>query len=116
MHITISGRFVKVIADVKLIYPDKDIAVLIEDATAVAWEMLTLIPPPVLCSPEKFSEKYQQVVGNTEGIGRYYRLSYYTPVMLYSAHGTVAVRGIVCKEASEECTVNENSVTESEGK
>ena len=92
--------------------PDEDIAVLIENATTVAWEMLTLIPPPVLCSPEKFSEDYQQVVGNTKGIGRHYRLSYCRPVMLYNAHGTVAVRGIVRKEP----TVNVNSVTESEGK
>ena len=94
----------------------KDIAVLIEDATTVAWEMLTLIPPPVLCSPEKFNEDYQQVVGNTKGIGRYYRLSYCRPVMLYNAHGAVAVRGIVRKEASKESTENENSDIESEGK
>ena len=92
------------------------IAVLIEEATTIAWEMLTLIPPPVLCSPQKFSEDYQQVVGSTKGIGRYYRLSYYRPVMLYSAHGSVAVRGIVHKEASKELTLNVNSDTESEGK
>ena len=94
----------------------KDIGALIEDATTVAWEMLTLIPPPVLCSPQKFSETYQQVVGNNKIKEKHYRLSYYRPVMLYSAHGSVAVRGIARKEASKKPTVNVNSDTESEGK
>ena len=93
----------------------EDITVLIENATNIAWEMLTLIPPPVFCSPQKFNEDYQQVVGNTKGIGTYYRLSYCRPVMLYSAHGSVAVKGIARREASKERTENVNSDTESEG-
>ena len=94
----------------------KILADLIENATTVAWEMLTLIPPPVLCCPEKFSDKYQQVVGNTKGIGKYYSLFYYRPVMLYDARGSVAVKGIARKEAYKEPIVNVNSDTESEGK
>ena len=94
----------------------RHVAVLIEDATTVAWEMLTLIPPPVLCSPQKFDEDYQQVIGNNKIKEKHYRLSYYRPVMLYNAHGSVAVRGIARKEASKEPTVNVTSDTESEGK
>ena len=94
----------------------EDIAVLIKDATTVAWEMLTLIPPPVLCSPQKFCEGYQQVVGNDKFKEKHYRLSYFSPVMLYNAHGSVAVRGIARKKASKEPTVNVNSDVESEGK
>ena len=127
MHTLItSGHFVKykVIKEVKHTLwknPDeqpipKNIAVPVEDATTVAWEMLTLIPPPVLCSPERFSDNYQQVVGSTKSIGKYYRLLYYRPVMLYDAHGSVAVKGIACKEASKESTENVNSDVESEGK
>ena len=94
----------------------RHVAALIEDATTVAWEMLTLIPPPVLCSPEKFDECYQLVVGKNKIKEKHYRLSYYRPVMLYSAHGSVAVKGIARKEASKEFTVNVNSDTESDGK
>lgn len=125
--ITTSSHFVtkyKVTGDVKdtlwknldEVKIPKDIAALIEDATTVAWEMLTLVPPPVLCSPQEFSESYQQVVGNNKIKEKHYRLSYYRPVMLYNAHGSVAVRGIARKEASKEPTVNVNSDTESEGK
>ena len=78
--------------------------------------MLTLLPPPVLCSPLKFSESYHQMVGKDKNKIKRYRLSYYCPVMLYSAHGSVAVKGIVCKEASNEPAVNVDSDSESEGK
>ena len=75
-------------------------------AISVAWDMLTLVPPAILCMPEKFSETWHEVVGKPCVKGAHYRLSYYRPLMLYHAHGTVAVRAIVSKEPSYESTVN----------
>ena len=114
----VKDKLWKIIADEAKIHEDhrKNIDVLFEDATKVSWEMLTLIPPPVLCSPEKFSESHHKMVGKDKFKIKRYRLSYYCPVMLYNAHGSVAVKGIVCKEASNEPTANVDSDNESEGK
>ena len=79
---------------------------IVAEATSVAWEMLTLVPPVILCTPEKFSNNWHEVVGKPCVKGGYYKLSYYRPLMLYHAHGHVAVKAIVGKKTSSEPTVN----------
>ena len=78
----------------------------IAEAISVAWEMLTLMPPAVLCTPEKFSESWHEVVSKPCDNGSYYKLTYYRPLMLYCAHGPVAVKAIVGKKVSSQRTVN----------
>ena len=85
---------------------------LVADATRVAWDMLTLVPPAILCTPEKFSEDWHEVVGKPCVKGSHYKLSYYRPLMLYHAHGPVAVKGIVGKKTSSVLTVNYESDSE----
>ena len=77
-------------------------------ATSVAWDMLTLVPPSILCTPEKFSDDWHKVVGKPCVKGRHYKLSYYRPLMLYHAHGPVAVKAIVGKESTSD-TLNTES-------
>ena len=78
----------------------------IAEATRVTWEMLTLMPPAVLCTPEKFSENWHEVINKSCDKGSYYKLTYYRPLMLYCAHGAVAVKAIVGKKVSSQPTVN----------
>ena len=79
----------------------------------MAWEMLTLVPPAILCSPEKFSERWHQALGMP--VRSHYTLSYYRPLMLHHARGSVAVRAIVRKKASTKHTVNPPKSDSEEG-
>ena len=87
----------------------------VAEATSMVWDMLTLVPPAILCTPEKFSEDWHEVVSTPRVKGSHYTLSYYRPLMLYHAHGHVAVKAIVGKKTSTEPTVNPESESESEG-
>ena len=78
----------------------------VAEATGMAWDMLTLVPPAILCTPEKYSEDWQEVVSKSCVEGDHYTLSYYRPLMLFHAHGPVAVKAIVGKKFSSEPTVN----------
>ena len=84
----------------------------VAEATSMAWDMLTLVPPAILCTPEKLSENWHEVVGKPCVKGSHYKLSYYRPLMLYHAHGPVAVKAIVGKKASDETSVNTESGSE----
>ena len=84
----------------------------VEDAISVAWDMLTLVPPAILCTPEKYLGRWHDVNGKQCVKRGYYKLSYYRPLMLYDAHGSTAVRAIVGKEASSEPTLNIESDSE----
>lgn len=65
---------------------------LAQEAIHVAWQMLTLVPPAFLCSPETNSPHWQDVEGSKQG----QRFCYYKPMMLYCAHSaSVGVKGII---------------------
>ena len=87
----------------------------IQDSASVAWDMLTLFPPAVLCTPEKYHEEWHDKVGSLGDRKRYYKLVYYRPLMLNHAHGSVAEKAIVKRLASSEPTPNEDSDYEDDG-
>ena len=71
--------------------------------------MLILLPPAVLCTPEKFFEEWQSARDFPDVKKRYYTLTYYRPLMLSHAHGPQVVKAMVKKVASSERTPNEES-------
>ena len=81
----------------------------------IAWDMLTLSPPAVLCSPDKFYDEWHIVVDIQLVRNRYYTLKYYRPLMLSHAHGPPAVKAMVARVASSEPTVNQDSDYEDDG-
>ena len=74
--------------------------------------MLTLSPPAISCTPEKYTETWHEVLRKQWHDYKYYDLVYYRPVMLYGAGGTAAVRGLVGNKCS---TNSANCVNEGEG-
>lgn len=69
----------------------------VQQATSIAWGMLTLSPPAVLtCSPQQYSDEYHEWSGNQDTDD--YTLGYYRPIMLYHCNGNVAVKGRVCNK------------------
>ena len=75
--------------------------------------MLTLSPPAISCTPEKYTETWHEVFRKEwDDDYKYYDLVYYRPVMLYGAGGTAAVRGLVGNKRS---TDSDNCVNEGEG-
>ena len=87
----------------------------IQDSVSAAWDMLTLLPPAVLCTPEKYFEEWHDIVGSLEDRKRYYNLIYYRPLMLSHAHGSAVVKATVKRLASSEPTPNEDSDFEDDG-
>ena len=81
-------------------------------AIRVAREMLTLDPPAISCTPEKYTDTWHEVLRKKWHDYKYYDLVYYRPVMLYGAGGTAAVRGLVGNKRS---TNSANCVNEGEG-
>ena len=67
--------------------------------------MLTLSPPAVLCTPEKYFQEWQEITNDVKK--RYFTLKYYRPLMLSHAHGPPVVKGMVIKVASSKPTVNQ---------
>ena len=75
--------------------------------------MLTLSPPAISCTPEKYTETWHEVFRKEwDNDYKYYDLVYYRPVMLHGAGGTAAVRGLVGNTRS---TDSANCVNEGEG-
>ena len=78
--------------------------------------MLTLKPPAISCTPEKYTETWHEICRKNWHDYKYYDLVYYRPVMLFGAGGTAAVKGLVgneCSTNSANC-VNEGKDASSE--
>ena len=99
----------------EVILPQDYFSPVIEDSIKVAWEMLTLLPPAVLCTPEKYFDEWHTAVTDFLEKKRYFTLKYYRPLMLSHAHGPPAVKAMVMKVASSEPTVNQESDSEDDG-
>lgn len=89
----------------------------VSGAIRVAWKMLTLNPPAIICKPKKYSERWHEEFRKKwHEDYRHYNLVYYRPVMLYGAGGTVAVKGKVGNKLtvdSKDCVkAGEGSSTE----
>ena len=89
--------------------PDLHFLSVIDNAVSIAWKLLTLLPPAVLCTPEKFFEKWQSVCDFPDGKNHYFTLRYYRPLMLCHAHGPPTVKAMVVKVAASKPTINQES-------
>ena len=90
--------------------PEPHFTSLIDNAVGIAWKMLTLLPPAVLCTHEKYFGDEWQTVRRYQGHKeQYYELKYFRPLMLCHAHGSTAVKAMVVKVPSSKPTVNPES-------
>ena len=67
----------------------------VASAIQIAWEMLTLDPPAIVCKPERYTNAWHMKIGKKWKSHQFYDLVYYRPVMLYGAGSSVAVKGKV---------------------
>ena len=68
-----------------------------KQAVDICWKMQTVSPPMFLCQPQKFDEQWHKIHAKSwsDPPGD---LMYYRPVLMYSAGGIVANKGLVgCK-------------------
>lgn len=70
---------------------------MIEKAVRVAWNMVTLVPPPLLCQPLMYSEEWHErrTTYWSDDIEDNTNLMYFQPVMFYSALEQVATKGMI---------------------
>ena len=69
---------------------------MIDRAVHLVWEMMTLIPPAIVCQPTEYKEEWHEKrITSWSDALPYNPVVYYRPVLLYSALGHVGCQGII---------------------
>ena len=69
---------------------------MIDRTVHLVWEMMTLIPPAIVCQPTEYKEEWHEKrITSWSDALPYNPVVYYRPVLLYSALGHVGCQGTI---------------------
>lgn len=76
--------------------PEERVKEMVEEAVHLAWNMLTLVPPALLCQPTDYKEEWHEkriTSWNKEATPD--PVVYFRPVLFYSARSHIGFKGAI---------------------